>query len=55
MTRILKALSIAGFSSVYLMQTACSVSGDGISILPTLPGITAITQLIQQLTGQATG
>jgi hypothetical protein len=51
MTRILKALSIAGFSSVYLMQGACTISGDGISILPTLPGISAITGLLAGLTG----
>lgn len=36
MTRFLKILGIAGFSSVYLMQGACTISGDGISFLPNL-------------------
>jgi hypothetical protein len=42
MTRMIKTLSIAGLSSVYLMQGTCSLSGDGLSILPTFPSVSAL-------------
>jgi len=34
MTRLMKILSIAGLSSVYLMDGACTMSGDGFSFIP---------------------
>lgn len=36
MTRMMKILCIAGLSSVYLMQGACQMTGDGLSIIPTI-------------------
>lgn len=39
MTRMTKILSIAGLSSVYLMQGACQITGDGLSIIPTIGGL----------------
>jgi len=34
MTRLIKILSVAGFSSVYLMQTTCAFAEHGFSIVP---------------------
>lgn len=34
MTRLIKILSVAGLSSVYLMQTACTFAQHGFSIIP---------------------
>ncbi len=45
MTRMIKILSIAGLSSVYLMQGACQITGDGLSIIPTVPGISQFFNL----------
>jgi len=34
MTRLMKILSVASLSSVYLMQTPCTFTGNGFSIIP---------------------
>jgi len=34
MTRLMKILSVAGFASVYLMQTPCTFEQHGFSIIP---------------------
>lgn len=34
MTRMIKILSVAGLSSVYLMQTTCAFADHGFSIIP---------------------
>jgi hypothetical protein len=34
MTRMLKVLSVLGFSSVYLMQAPCTFEAHGFSIIP---------------------
>jgi len=34
MTRLMKALLVTGFSSVYLMQVPCSTAGHGFSMIP---------------------
>lgn len=34
MTRLIKLLSVAGFSSVYLMQTTCAFADHGFSMIP---------------------
>jgi hypothetical protein len=52
MTRFLKILGIAGFSSVYLMQGACTLSGNGVSFLPNVG--TTITGYINTLLGLVT-
>jgi hypothetical protein len=50
MTRILKALSLTGLASVYLMQLGvCEISttsrgANGLSLIPTLPSLRAILQ-----------
>ena len=41
MTRFIKILGLAGVSSVYLMQGACTISGDGISLLPNIQAMIA--------------
>lgn len=34
MTRLVKILSVAGLSSVYLMQTTCAFAEHGFSVVP---------------------
>lgn len=34
MTRMIKILSVAGLSSVYLMQTTCAFADHGFSVIP---------------------
>jgi hypothetical protein len=34
MTRLIKILSVAGLSSVYLMQAPCTFTGNGFSLIP---------------------
>jgi len=45
MTRLVKILSIAGLSSVYLMQGACTLGNNGFSIIPTFSWNDLITQI----------
>lgn len=40
MKHVMRILGIATLSSVFVMQGACTISGDGISILPNLNPIT---------------
>jgi hypothetical protein len=53
MRLILKAFSITGLASVYLMQGACThtTGGNGISFLPTFPGIEDFTGIFGSLPG----
>lgn len=55
MTRLFKILGILGFSSIYLMQGACTVGENGYSILPTtiLSGAN-LSNLLSGFTGLAT-
>ena len=44
MSRLLKLLSFAGMSSVYLMQAgACNFDSNGISLLPNVGSFTNLT------------
>lgn len=36
MKHIMRTLGVACLSSVFVMQGACTISGDGISLLPNL-------------------
>lgn len=39
MKQIMRALSVVSLSSVFVMQGACTISGDGLSIIPTVPSL----------------
>ncbi len=46
MKHIMRILGVASLSSVFVMQGACTISGDGVSILPNLnPFTTFINNL----------
>lgn len=56
MTRFMKFLTVAGLSSVYLMQTPCTFASHGFSVIPNgiipnpLAGLTAqLAALVQGL------